>query len=52
MVQGCGLNSRVSGGVPVVGSREHVNEPSGSVEGREFLDQLSNYKLLNKDSAP
>jgi hypothetical protein len=27
-------------------------EPSGSVKGREFLEWLSDYKLLKKDSAP
>jgi hypothetical protein len=32
-------------------SYEHVDELSGSVKGREFLDQLSNCQLLKKDSA-
>jgi hypothetical protein len=31
----------------VVDSYKHANEPSGSVEGWEFLDQLSSYKFLN-----
>jgi len=35
----------------VVGSCEHGNETSGSVKGREFLDYLSNYYNLKKDSA-
>jgi hypothetical protein len=35
---------------PVVGSCEHSNECSSSVEGREFLDCLSNFQVL-KDSA-
>jgi hypothetical protein len=35
----------------VVGSCEHGNEPSGSIEGGEFLEQLGE-KLLNKNSAP
>jgi hypothetical protein len=33
-----------------VHSCEHNNEISGSVKGREFLDQVSGYKLLMKDS--
>jgi hypothetical protein len=35
----------------VTGSFEYGNEPSGSIKGEEFLDQLSNYLLLKKDSA-
>jgi hypothetical protein len=34
------------------GSCEHGNEPSVSVKGWEFLDLLSEYKLLKKDSGP
>jgi hypothetical protein len=30
---------------------EHSNEPSGSIKGGEFLDQLSDHKLF-RDSAP
>jgi hypothetical protein len=30
---------------------EHGNEPWGSTNGGEFLDQLSDYQLLKKDSA-
>jgi hypothetical protein len=37
---------------PVAGSPEHGNEPSGSIKGGKFLDQLSDRQLLNKDSAP
>jgi len=33
-------------------SCEHDNEPSGSIKGREFLDWLSGYWLLKKDSTP
>jgi hypothetical protein len=33
-------------------SCEYDNEPSGFVKGGEFLDQLSDYQLLKKDSAP
>jgi hypothetical protein len=29
---------------------KHSNEHSGSINGREFLDYLSDYKLLKKDS--
>jgi hypothetical protein len=32
-------------------SCEHGNEPSGSVKGWEFLDKLTDYQLLWKDSA-
>jgi hypothetical protein len=31
--------------------REHGNETSGSINGREFLDQLRDLQLLKKDSA-
>lgn len=30
---------------PVVESFEHGNEPSGSIRGGDFLDQLSDYQL-------
>jgi hypothetical protein len=36
----------------VVDSFEHGNEISGSTQGRIFLDQLSDYQILNKDSDP
>jgi len=36
---------------PVAVSCEHGNEPSGSIKGAKFLDQLSNYQLLKKDPA-
>jgi len=32
-------------------SFEHRNETSGSIEGGELLDCLSDYELLTKDSA-
>jgi hypothetical protein len=32
------------------GTGEHGNEPSGFIKGREFLDYLSDYQLLKKDS--
>jgi hypothetical protein len=37
---------------PVAGSCEHINETSASIIGRDFLDQLKDYQLLKKDSAP
>jgi hypothetical protein len=42
----------VSGLGQVSGSCEHGNEPVGSVKGRTFFDQLSDYQLPKKDSAP
>jgi hypothetical protein len=36
-----GLDSSGSGQGPVAGCCEHGNEPSGSIKGGEFLDQLS-----------
>jgi hypothetical protein len=35
----------------VKGFCEQCNEPSGYVTGVTFLDQLSDYQLLKKDSA-
>jgi hypothetical protein len=32
-------------------SCEHGNEPSGSVQCWEVLEELYNWRLLNKDSA-
>jgi hypothetical protein len=32
--------------------QEHGNEPSGSIKGGKFLDQLSNSEVPKKDSAP
>jgi hypothetical protein len=31
-------------------SCEHGNEPSGAMKGEEFLEELSDCKLLKKDS--
>jgi hypothetical protein len=36
----------------VTRSCEHGNEISGSIKGGEFLDYISDYQLLKKDSAP
>jgi hypothetical protein len=35
-----------------MGCCEHDNEPSGSIKGEEFLDYVSDYQLLKKDSTP
>jgi hypothetical protein len=35
----------------LAGSCEHCNGSSGSIKVREFLDYLSDYQLLKKDSA-
>jgi hypothetical protein len=34
------------------GCCEHGNEPSGSIKCGEFLDQMRDRQLLEKDSAP
>jgi hypothetical protein len=44
-----GLNLSGSTHGPVSGSCEHVYEPSGFINGGEFLDWLSDYWLLKKD---
>jgi hypothetical protein len=36
----------------VAGSCDHGDEPSGSITSELFLDELSDYHLLNKDSDP
>jgi hypothetical protein len=48
----CELDSTDSVQGPVAGSFEHNNGPSVSIKDGEFLDYLSYYKLLKKDSAP
>jgi hypothetical protein len=35
----------------VTGSCEHVNEFSGLIQGKKFLEQLSDSQFLKKDSA-
>jgi hypothetical protein len=35
----------------VAGFSKYGNEPVVSIKGREFLDQLSDYQLLKKDSS-
>jgi hypothetical protein len=34
-----------------VGSCEHGNEPSGSIKHKEFLDQMSNFHIVNDSDA-
>jgi hypothetical protein len=36
----------------MIGSCEHGNEPSDSIKGGEFLNQLSICQLLRKDLTP
>jgi hypothetical protein len=49
-VCGCGVNSSGLGYGPVAVTCRHGNELTVSVTGREYVDQLSNYRLLKKDS--
>lgn len=46
----CELDSYGSGKGPAVDPYKCGNEPSGSIKGRKFSNQLSGYQLLNKDS--
>jgi len=50
-VQEHGSDSRGSGHSPVTVCCEQGNESSGFITGFEFLDQMRDYQLLNKDSA-
>jgi hypothetical protein len=47
----CGLDTSGLRYGPVAGFYEDSNEPSGSVKGGEFIDQLNDCELLKKDSA-
>jgi hypothetical protein len=47
----CGTDSTVCGSGPVPGCCEHGNESSGYVKSGKFLDKLSDYQFLKKDSA-
>jgi hypothetical protein len=47
--EGCVMGLRI-GLVP--GSSKHCNEYSTSIKGGEISVNLSNYEILNKDSAP
>jgi len=46
----CRLDASVSGYGPVMNSVEYGNEPLDSTKGGNFLDYLSDCKLLKKDS--
>jgi hypothetical protein len=46
-----GLDTSGSGYGPVEVSCEHGNEPSGSIKCWIILEQLSDWRLLKKDSA-
>jgi hypothetical protein len=51
-VRKCGLVASGLGQGPVAGCCEHGNELSGSIKGGEFIDYLSDFWLLKKESAP
>jgi hypothetical protein len=44
------MNSVGSEHGPVAGSYEHVNVLAGSIQGGDFSDQLSEYKLVKNAS--
>jgi hypothetical protein len=45
---GCGLDPTGLGQEPVTVSRNHGNKIPGSIKDEEFLDDLSDYELINK----
>jgi hypothetical protein len=45
----CGLDLSDSEYDTVAGSCEHDNKTSGSIKGREFIEQRNDYQLLKKD---
>jgi len=47
----CGLDATDSGQGPVADSSEPGNEPSGTIKGKKFLNQLSD-QLLKQDPVP
>jgi hypothetical protein len=49
---GSGLDSTGSGQDPVTCACEHGNEPPDFIKGEVFLDQVSDYQVLKKDSSP
>jgi hypothetical protein len=49
MMESCGFDSSVSGQVPVEGSCEHGNEPSGSIRCWEALEWLRKLLALLED---
>jgi len=46
------LDSTIPGQTPVADSCEHGNEPSGFKKWRAFLNQMMNYQIPQKRSAP
>jgi hypothetical protein len=48
----CGLESAVSGWVPVESSCKHGNKSSGSLKGGEFIDLLNDYEFHKEDFVP
>jgi hypothetical protein len=46
------LDACESGEGPTAGPRENGNEHSGSIKGKIFLNKMSDYELIKKDSAP
>jgi hypothetical protein len=46
----CGIDSSGSGWGPVAVTCEESNEPTGSIKGGGFIDQLSDYQFLKKYS--
>jgi hypothetical protein len=49
---GCGLDSSGSVQGPVAGPFAHGHESSGQTQSEEFIDQLTEYWFLKKDSGP
>jgi hypothetical protein len=49
MLRGCGLDSKGSGLVPVMGFCEHGNEPSGFIRREEFFVKRSDYQLFKNE---
>jgi hypothetical protein len=45
-----GLDLSGPGQDPMAGSCEHGNVNSGSIKGREFLDQVNDCQILKKES--
>jgi hypothetical protein len=52
MMGDCGLDLCGLGNRTVEGSCDYGNAPSGSIKCGKFLDKLTNYQLLKKDSSP
>jgi hypothetical protein len=50
--EACGLDSTGSWEIKVAGSCEEDYESSGFMKGSKYLDKLSNYQSLLKESGP